>query len=41
MKVEFRTSFLRDVSKIKNKAALKQIKGVIERIETENIQSVS
>jgi mRNA interferase RelE/StbE len=42
VKVEFRTSFLKDIGKIKNKAVLKRIKGVIENVEkTEALQNIS
>jgi mRNA interferase RelE/StbE len=42
VKVEFRTSFLKDITKIKSKAILKGIKDTIENVEdTEDFQKIS
>jgi mRNA interferase RelE/StbE len=42
VKVEFKNSFLKDISKIKGKAELKRIREVIESFEnTENLQEVA
>jgi len=42
VKVEFRTSFLKDIGKIKNKTARERIKDVIENIEkTGDLQNIA
>ena len=42
MKVGFKTSFLKDISRITNKTVLKRIKATIENVEkTENLQSIA
>ena len=42
MKVEFRASFSKDVSKISNKTVFKRIRDIIENVEnTEDLQNIS
>jgi mRNA interferase RelE/StbE len=42
VKIEFKTSFLKDISKIKNRTALKQIKDAIEDVEgTEDPKNIA